>query len=96
MLKKAGRKKTGRDLWQEKWRFADAAVFGIINHRKNPGTTNRKGRVGGIMMKRLLVWIMMLSILFGIAGCSKRDTAGKYLLDEERNEAVINDAGTAS
>lgn len=47
-------------------------------------------------MKRLLVWIMMVSILFCLAGCGKRDTTGKYALNEERNEAVINDAGAAS
>ena len=39
---------------------------------------------------------MMVSILFCLAGCGKRDTTGKYALNEERNEAVINDAGAAS
>jgi glycosidase len=52
-------------------------------------------------MKRVLAWIMMIAILLSFAGCGtkdtgKKDTTGKYPLDEKRNEAVINDAGKAS
>lgn len=47
-------------------------------------------------MKRIFAWILLAALLFCMAGCSRRDTTGMYPLNEERNEAVIDDAGKAS
>ena len=60
-------------------------------------------------MKRLLPLILILAMVLGIAGCTQipdatttpttqpqslMDSTGKYLLDETRNEAILNDFGT--
>ena len=47
-------------------------------------------------MKGIFAWILLAALLFCMAGCSRRDTTGMYPLNEERNEAVIDDAGKAS
>ncbi len=53
-------------------------------------------------MKRLTLIVLMLAMALSIAACSNQpteptvpmDSTGKYLLDEARNEAIVNDFGT--
>ncbi len=47
-------------------------------------------------MKQFLILFMILAMLFGLVGCKQavKDSSGKYLLDEARNEAIIDDFGT--
>lgn len=52
-------------------------------------------------MKRFFVFLLAMAVLVSLVGCAQpaeqglRDTTGRYLLDEQRNEAIIDDAGTA-
>jgi glycosidase len=59
-------------------------------------------------MKRLLILLLSVLMLLSAVGCAKpgdptettiplpKDTTGKYLLNETRNEAIIDDAGTVT
>lgn len=52
-------------------------------------------------MKRLICYFLLISLLLGLLGCSKpeelpKDLSGKYILNTERNEAIIDDAGTVA
>lgn len=56
-------------------------------------------------MKRLFTLFLAVLMLLSVSGCTQpeqpsvtegpKDTTGKYSLNEERNEAIINDAGVA-
>ena len=57
-------------------------------------------------MKKTIATILLLAILLALGGCTtppeetqppkQLDKSGKYYLDTERNEAIINDAGVVS
>ncbi len=55
-------------------------------------------------MNKVTVLLLILSMLFSLIGCTAEeknvetvmDTSGKYVLDPERNEAVIDDAGVVT
>ena len=56
-------------------------------------------------MKRLMILFLCVLLVLSVAGCKQtaeppvegpKDTTGKYMLDETRNEASINDAGTVT
>lgn len=48
-------------------------------------------------MKHFLIICLAASLLLSMAGCGKpMDSSGKYALNEERNEAIIDDAGAAA
>ena len=49
-------------------------------------------------MKRLISLMLFAALLLLCAGCkqAKMDVSGKYVLDEQRNEAIINDAGSVT
>lgn len=51
-------------------------------------------------MKNILIFLLIVSMLLGLMGCggeeAVKDLSGKYLLDEARNEAMIDDFGTVT
>ncbi len=48
-------------------------------------------------MKHFLIFCLVISVLLSMTGCGKSmDQSGKYALDEQRNEAIIDDAGVAA
>ena len=55
-------------------------------------------------MKKLFIYLLILCTLFSITSCGKTDDeptqamdiSGKYNLDEERGEAIVDDAGVVS
>lgn len=54
-------------------------------------------------MKRIIAAVLAAVLLLGLSACggeqesaARKDTTGKYILDEKRNEAIVNDAGTVA
>ena len=57
-------------------------------------------------MKRISSWILLAAMVLALVGCGKqaetqqttlpKDVSGKYYLDPERNEAIVNDGGTVT
>lgn len=52
--------------------------------------------LGGNAMKEFMIILLITAMLFVLTGCTEpaKDISGKYNLDEERNEAIIDDGGT--